>query len=324
MVDTDYKKVRKFEGGLRNAIQEKVNVLKLPKYVDVLDRALMSKENLASHNRPFEWKGKRHGSYSNKGSSPSRKQNLGTSRHMARDCPRNEHKSGRLAASSTGYVPMLGNTTRPAVIRKTLRQWRVFALVPSDTRTTEDVISVTLFICNQNAYVLIKLGSTHSFASVVFASKLNRLMESLPYLLCLFASFGKSILCSSIYCGCEIRVGDTTLFLDLLPLDIRHFDVILGMDWLSKYCATIDYVTKQVLFRPPGHEEFVFVGNGVVHPPYLISIMKACKLLNKGCQGYLCSILTNQLMNIVLYDIPIVREFSKVFLEKFLGELVDR
>ncbi|XP_028091967.1 uncharacterized protein LOC114292257 [Camellia sinensis] len=54
IVDTNYKKARKFEGGLCNAILEKVNVLKLPKYMDVLDRALMSKANLASHNRPFE------------------------------------------------------------------------------------------------------------------------------------------------------------------------------------------------------------------------------------------------------------------------------
>ncbi|XP_028067735.1 uncharacterized protein LOC114270437 [Camellia sinensis] len=65
MVDTDYKKARKFEGVLRGSIQERVNVLKFSKYVDVLDRALMSESNMASHNRPFEWKGKMQGSYSN-------------------------------------------------------------------------------------------------------------------------------------------------------------------------------------------------------------------------------------------------------------------
>ncbi|XP_028120977.1 uncharacterized protein LOC114318317 [Camellia sinensis] len=34
MVDTDYKKARKFEGGLRGAILDRVNMLKLPTYVD--------------------------------------------------------------------------------------------------------------------------------------------------------------------------------------------------------------------------------------------------------------------------------------------------
>ena len=37
MVDTDYKKARKFEGGLNVEILDRINVLKLLKYVDVLD-----------------------------------------------------------------------------------------------------------------------------------------------------------------------------------------------------------------------------------------------------------------------------------------------
>ncbi|XP_028077508.1 uncharacterized protein LOC114279451 [Camellia sinensis] len=59
MVDTDYKKVRKFEGGLRSAILDKVNMLKLPTYVDVLERAVIAEGNLATQNRISEWKGKR-------------------------------------------------------------------------------------------------------------------------------------------------------------------------------------------------------------------------------------------------------------------------
>ena len=42
MVDTDYKKTRKFEGGLNLEIFDRVGVLKLPTYVEVLDRALMA------------------------------------------------------------------------------------------------------------------------------------------------------------------------------------------------------------------------------------------------------------------------------------------
>ncbi|XP_028064789.1 uncharacterized protein LOC114267907 [Camellia sinensis] len=48
MVDTDYKKARKFEGGLALDVFDRVGVLKLPKYVDVLDRALMAEANLAA------------------------------------------------------------------------------------------------------------------------------------------------------------------------------------------------------------------------------------------------------------------------------------
>ncbi|XP_028094382.1 uncharacterized protein LOC114294443 [Camellia sinensis] len=78
MVDTDYKKVRKFENGLRNDILERVNVLKLPTYVDVLNRALMSETNMANQCKPpNDWKAKRQDFFSGKKS--SKKQNTGSS-----------------------------------------------------------------------------------------------------------------------------------------------------------------------------------------------------------------------------------------------------
>ncbi|XP_028073349.1 uncharacterized protein LOC114275503 [Camellia sinensis] len=42
MVDMDYKKARKFEGGLRTAILDQINVLKLRIYVDVLERVVIA------------------------------------------------------------------------------------------------------------------------------------------------------------------------------------------------------------------------------------------------------------------------------------------
>ena len=71
-------------------------------------------------------------------------------------------------------------------------------------------------------------------------------------------------------------------------------------------------MTKRVVFKPPEHKEIVFVGNGVVPPPYLISAMKACKLIRKGCQGYLYYVLSEQTVNVELNGIPIVREFAEI------------
>ncbi|XP_028103494.1 uncharacterized protein LOC114302644 [Camellia sinensis] len=59
MVDTDYKKARKFEGGLQNAILDRINVLKLPTYVNVLERVIMVEGNIAAQSRISEWRGKR-------------------------------------------------------------------------------------------------------------------------------------------------------------------------------------------------------------------------------------------------------------------------
>ncbi|XP_028118783.1 uncharacterized protein LOC114316315 [Camellia sinensis] len=79
MVDTDYKKVRHFERGLRDDILDKMNVLKLETYIDVLDRAIISGANLARQSKsPFDWKSKMKGFFSKK--RVSKKQNTGSSR----------------------------------------------------------------------------------------------------------------------------------------------------------------------------------------------------------------------------------------------------
>ncbi|XP_028127142.1 uncharacterized protein LOC114323682 [Camellia sinensis] len=79
VVDTDDKKARHFEGGLRDDILEKVNVLKLETYIEVLDRAIISKANIARQaTSTTGWKGsKRQGFFSKK--KFSKKQNIGSS-----------------------------------------------------------------------------------------------------------------------------------------------------------------------------------------------------------------------------------------------------
>ena len=40
--------------------------------------------------------------------------------------------------------------------------------------------------------------------------------------------------------GCTVFVDGRELFIDLVVLDMPDYEVILGMDWLSKYHTTID------------------------------------------------------------------------------------
>ncbi|XP_028105428.1 uncharacterized protein LOC114304473 [Camellia sinensis] len=83
MVDTDYKKAHKFESGLDLDVFDRVGVLKLPTYVEVLDRALMAEANLAAKKLvkapTTEWRGKRSGYGFRKGRSfVNKKQNTGS------------------------------------------------------------------------------------------------------------------------------------------------------------------------------------------------------------------------------------------------------
>ena len=46
--------------------------------------------------------------------------------------------------------------------------------------------------------------------------------------------------------------------MDLIILRMVEYDVIFGMDFLSKYIATVDCKAKKVNFLPPGEEQFEF------------------------------------------------------------------
>ncbi|XP_028105359.1 uncharacterized protein LOC114304398 [Camellia sinensis] len=241
-----------------------------------------------------------------------------------RDCPMfGQQKGNRPTASSAGSTPTIKTPTRPTTSRDNVRQGRVFDLIPDDVQNLDAMILGTLSVNGQPAHVLLDSGSTYFVVLKTFAPNLNRFMEPLNYVLCVSLPSADYMLCASMYPTCELLLGDISLCANLMPLDMVHFDVILGMDWLAKYHATIDYVCKQVIFRPPGQDEFTFVGHGVMPPPYLISAMKACKLIHKGCRGYLCSILHAETTEVGVENIQIISEFSDVFPKELPGDLID-
>ena len=60
---------------------------------------------------------------------------------------------------------------------------------------------------------------------------------------------GEQILRTSVFKGCEILVESVVLKANLIPLEMFDFDVILGMDWLSNHRASMDYLTKKMVFK---------------------------------------------------------------------------
>ncbi|KAH9722450.1 Endonuclease [Citrus sinensis] len=89
------------------------------------------------------------------------------------------------------------------------------------------------------------------------------------------------------------------------------------------YHVSIDCFAKEIIFRLPGEEEFHFQGNHKSHKA-LISMVKAMKMLKKGCEGFLAYIVADHPDGACLEDIPIVREFIDVFPEDLPGLPPDR
>ena len=117
--------------------------------------------------------------------------------------------------------------------------------------------------------------------------------------------------------ACQIQLDRATLYEDLIVLEMKDFQVILGIDWWAKYCATIGYKKKIVRFHPPGQEEFVFWSSSEKKTYPIISAMKAMKMINRGCVAYLACVVDNTTIEQKSKpeDIPMGNEFLDLFLE---------
>ena len=110
----------------------------------------------------------------------------------------------------------------------------------------------------------------------------------------------------------------------MILLDIHDFDVILGMDCLSRHHATVDCYKKEVRFYRPGQTEVVFYGLRKTLTNSIMTAMKANKMLRKSYQGYLAYVIELRDSGSRLEDIPVVREFLDVFPEDLPSIPLDR
>ena len=111
---------------------------------------------------------------------------------------------------------------------------------------------------------------------------------------------------------------------DLVTLDMRDFDVVLGMDWLSRHRATLDCYKKEVKLYRPDKLEVKFRGIRRELSSNMISTMVAQRMLRKGYQGYLAYMVETGKEGTVMDEIPVVREFLDVFPDDIAGLPPDR
>ena len=108
---------------------------------------------------------------------------------------------------------------------------------------------------------------------------------------------------------CVLKIGENELLVDLMPLSIHDFDLILGLDRLAAYHTSIDCFKKEVVFKMKNEVEFIFQGERDVIPTYLISVVQATKVLQKECKGYLAPVVNTTKVELKLSDLVVGRDF---------------
>jgi len=135
---------------------------------------------------------------------------------------------------------------------------------------------------------------------------------------------GKKVLCDKMVVNCPINIKGRNLPINLLVFKSLGYDVILGMDRLSKYYASINCRGKVDVFQLPGVERFKFNGSCTPATPPILSAIQATRNIRQGASVFLAYVTAKPEAESKLEDIPMACDYSNVFAEAVIGLPPDR
>uniref|UniRef100_A0A2N9H1P0 Reverse transcriptase n=1 Tax=Fagus sylvatica TaxID=28930 RepID=A0A2N9H1P0_FAGSY len=295
LIPDEHEKVMKFQKGLNDKIRPHILAAGVNTLSETVKRAMRLEEDF-KYSHGSDESGKKQwssGSHHGKGQGQSHEgqpcaiklcYNCKQPGHYARVCP--------TKGSGSSSSPQTQKSD--ASVKRV--QGRVYALTTQDAQATDTVVTGILPLFSTPARVLFDPGSTHSFISCGFVRNIARSPEPLEYELSVSTPLGDTLMSNLVLKSCMFCIEGRELSADLVLLGMHDFDVILGMNWLAAYHASVDCFEKEVVFRPPG----------------------------KGCRGFLASVVDLQKKELEIEDIPVVREFPDVFPEDLPGLPPDR
>ncbi|GJZ25155.1 putative reverse transcriptase domain-containing protein [Tanacetum coccineum] len=228
--------------------------------------------------------------------------------HYRKDCPKLRNQMG---GNKTGNNEA---TTKAYAIRG------------GGAKPDSNVVTGTFLLNNCYASMLFNSGADRSFVSSTFSAFLDVAPSTLDTSYAVQLANGIISKTNVILRGCTLGLLDHPFDIDIMPIELSSFNVIIGMDWLAKYHAVIIYDGK-IIRIPYGDEVLIIRGDDCDNRSKsmlnIISCTKTQKYIQKGCQVYQAQVTEKKTDDKPeekrLEDVPIVRDFPEVFPEDLLG-----
>nr|GFB75531.1 putative reverse transcriptase domain-containing protein [Tanacetum cinerariifolium] len=203
---------------------------------------------------------------------------------------------------------------------------RVYAVGRVGTDLDVNVVTGTFLLNNRYASVLFDTGADKSFVSTTFSTQINITPSTLDHCYDVELADERITGLNTILRGCTLNLLNHPFNINLMPVELGSFDAIIGKDWLAKYQAVIACAEKIVRI-PWGNETLIIHGDGSNQGNAtrlsIISCTKIEKYMMKGFPIFLAHITTKEVEDKSekkrLEDVPIVRNFPKVFPEDLPG-----
>ncbi|GKB36051.1 putative reverse transcriptase domain-containing protein [Tanacetum coccineum] len=246
------------------------------------------------------------------------------------------NKVGHLTKNCKNKGPATGSNLLPVTVtchacgekghyanqcRKTTNnnaQGRAYMLRDRNAHQDPNVVT-GMFLLNQHlARVLFDSGADKSFVSISLASMLNIPPITIDTFYNIKMADGNLVSTNTIIQGATLTLLNQPFKIDLMPIKLGSFDVVIGMDWLSKYHARI-ICDEKVVHIPINSETLIIRGDRSKTRLSLISCIKTKRYISMGYQVFVAQVIEKKSDEKRLEDIPVVREFLEVFREDLPG-----
>nr|GEY13012.1 reverse transcriptase domain-containing protein [Tanacetum cinerariifolium] len=191
-------------------------------------------------------------------------------------------------------------------------QGRAYMLRDMNAHRDSNVVT-GMFLLNQHlARVLFDFGADKSFKSIYLAFMLNIPPTTLDTFYNIEMANENLVNISTVIQVYTLTLLNQPFKIYLMPIKLGSFDIVVGMDWLSKYHAKITCDEKVVHILIDG-EALIIRGDRSKTRLNLISCIKTERYISRGCQVFIAQVMEKKSEDKRMEDIPVVKEFLDIF-----------
>ncbi|KAJ9544562.1 hypothetical protein OSB04_024269 [Centaurea solstitialis] len=196
---------------------------------------------------------------------------------------------------------------------------RAFVIGTEEARQDPYVITGTFPLNDHYALVIFDSSADRSIVSLGFRPLIPLPSERLDEAYSIELADRRKLETCDVIPNCTLNLAGELFSIDLVPIELGSFDIVIGMDWMAQNRATIGCYEKVVRILLPGGRTLVIEGERLERSLGIVSCMKAHSYLRKKYVAFLVQVIEKKPEAKKLEDIPIVWDFPEVFLEEFPG-----
>ncbi|XP_076898087.1 uncharacterized protein LOC143551572 [Bidens hawaiensis] len=196
---------------------------------------------------------------------------------------------------------------------------RAFVINANQAQQNNDVVNGTFLVNKVYASILFDTGADIRFVSFDFKHMLSSSRSKLERSFRVEVANGKTILIDLVVCGCTLYLNDYDFPIDLIPMQLRSFDIIVGMDWLAQHRAEIVCFEKYIRIPLDDDRILRIFGEKPSKELKHMSFTHAQKYLRKKYVAFSANVLEKKQEKKTIKYIPVVRDFPEVFPEDVSG-----